>query len=879
MKKQLTRFVSLAAAVLILQPGPAMAFFPTQNRFAVSPAPIFDDQAVIEPLWHFLDRLLNTKVIGQLEARTARRAFGLNLRLAQTEAVSLSIEHGAARITLHERMLTLETLNQLAQAVHEADSNGQVHTIFITGIGNTFSRGVAFEEGLTRSQSETRSFLSYMNRVFDDLADVSKYKTTIALINGVAEGAGAQLALACTYRVAAPQAVISFPEVQNAIIPGGGGTQRLPRLIGATHAAELILTPRDLRAREARSLGLVDWVADNPAAVAENPKGLALLEKHLVPRFQERPTKVLDDLAQEIALRAREIQYLRRISSHVTSDSVEIDYAMYLESNHDIDTAEYMQFLNRIPSATLSNPDALLSETASAQSDFQKLPLLKRKLVLRSAHRFLRAIPSPEQFETRVNELRRESESYAPTALAAAEMAVNVGSAFSMDRGLRLEFLGYIVASVAPERDEALRILHDKGLPAFDGLRSWPPNRFDAHAVSEEAVQKAHDRIQTFIAQARKYQIDFKKLAARRESPPILNDQTPRDGFQALPYFRYRISNAQVQHKLSFIRRLAEVLGARNRLEASASDQTDAPRIAQNVQMMRRESAQFPDIAYVVYTPEGARTILEHDADAAEISVMISASPAFSAKMGWNPNALAEFESHTAPALDYVRQWAHDHGRTMPRLRGYVNCAWGYFSQEEPFLPSIDRLKELIEALYRAGVREIVLCDTVGRATPPDILPRIEHLLDLPKIAAMKDVTFAVHFHDGRWGLLNTLAALQDPRIKVVDTALANTGGSYSEVTGEVLDPGNVALSDLVFVLNALDVQTGIPLSSILEAERELERLTQEDFLAPNSPRRLFGLHRVPSASLARLDLLLRSGLMIPEVELNLSPQSQLAAS
>jgi enoyl-CoA hydratase/carnithine racemase len=85
-------------------------------------------------------------------------------------------------------------------------------------------------------------------------------RATIAAINGYALGGGLELALACDFRVCAEDSRFGLPEVLLGVIPGGGGTQRLPRLIGSSRAKELILTGRQMRAEEARSIGLVNRV-------------------------------------------------------------------------------------------------------------------------------------------------------------------------------------------------------------------------------------------------------------------------------------------------------------------------------------------------------------------------------------------------------------------------------------------------------------------------------------------------------------------------------------------------------------------------------------------------------------------------------------------
>ncbi|HEY6427252.1 MAG TPA: enoyl-CoA hydratase-related protein [Acidimicrobiales bacterium] len=99
-------------------------------------------------------------------------------------------------------------------------------------------------------------------------------RATIAAVNGFALGGGLELALACDFRVCAEDAGFGLPEVLLGVIPGGGGTQRLPRLIGASRAKELIMTGRQVRAEEARAVGLVNRVV-SPDEVLEAALGWA----------------------------------------------------------------------------------------------------------------------------------------------------------------------------------------------------------------------------------------------------------------------------------------------------------------------------------------------------------------------------------------------------------------------------------------------------------------------------------------------------------------------------------------------------------------------------------------------------------------------------
>jgi enoyl-CoA hydratase len=95
-------------------------------------------------------------------------------------------------------------------------------------------------------------------------------RATIAAVNGYALGGGLELALACDFRVCAEDSRFGLPEVLLGVIPGGGGTQRLPRLIGASRAKELVMTGRQLRADEALSIGLVNRAVASDSVLDES---------------------------------------------------------------------------------------------------------------------------------------------------------------------------------------------------------------------------------------------------------------------------------------------------------------------------------------------------------------------------------------------------------------------------------------------------------------------------------------------------------------------------------------------------------------------------------------------------------------------------------
>jgi enoyl-CoA hydratase/carnithine racemase len=160
-----------------------------------------------------------------------------------------------------ERMNSLSraTLLALGKATREAISNPSVRAIVVTGAGQkAFCAGADLKERQGMSENDIRVQVELYRSELGPL-DRSP-KPVIAAINGVAFGGGLELALVCDLRVAAAHAELALPETTLGIIPGAGGTQRLPRVVGEARAKELILLGRRISAHDALAWGLVNRV-------------------------------------------------------------------------------------------------------------------------------------------------------------------------------------------------------------------------------------------------------------------------------------------------------------------------------------------------------------------------------------------------------------------------------------------------------------------------------------------------------------------------------------------------------------------------------------------------------------------------------------------
>jgi enoyl-CoA hydratase len=159
--------------------------------------------------------------------------------------------------------LNQATIAELNAVFHDARDDAAVRGVILTGAGDkAFVAGadIGELEGVTAVEGERSS--TYGQEVLDLVENLGK--PVIAAINGFALGGGCETAMACTIRIAVEQARFGQPEVKLGLIPGGGGTQRLPRLIGKGRALQLILSGELISAQEAHRIGLVNEVV--PAA-------------------------------------------------------------------------------------------------------------------------------------------------------------------------------------------------------------------------------------------------------------------------------------------------------------------------------------------------------------------------------------------------------------------------------------------------------------------------------------------------------------------------------------------------------------------------------------------------------------------------------------
>jgi len=169
---------------------------------------------------------------------------------------------GILRLNRPERRNALNRtiLEAITEKVRALADDRSVRVLVITGSGGqAFCAGADLKERRGMSPQEVEAFIPLIR---DTMTAVANFpRPSIAAIDGVALGGGLELALGCDLRVAGRGATLGLPEVSLAIIPGAGGTQRLPRLIGLGHARDLILSGRRIDVDEALSMGLINRIA------------------------------------------------------------------------------------------------------------------------------------------------------------------------------------------------------------------------------------------------------------------------------------------------------------------------------------------------------------------------------------------------------------------------------------------------------------------------------------------------------------------------------------------------------------------------------------------------------------------------------------------
>ena len=190
---------------------------------------------------------------------------------------------------------------EINHALDEIAADKEIHAVILTGSGKHFCAGADLREPTSGGRVSVVSFISHLEDV---------RVPVICAINGSAMGGGCEIALACDIRIAAEGVKLGLPEISFGALPAGGGTQRLPRLVGAAKAKELILTGLPIDADEALRIGLVNHVV--PA-------------DELLPRCEE--------MAEVFAQRAR---FALSAAKYLINEGVKLDLEAGLKLEHQV---------------------------------------------------------------------------------------------------------------------------------------------------------------------------------------------------------------------------------------------------------------------------------------------------------------------------------------------------------------------------------------------------------------------------------------------------------------------------------------------------------------------------------------------------------------
>jgi enoyl-CoA hydratase/carnithine racemase len=189
-------------------------------------------------------------------------------------------ESGVAILTLNRpevmNSFNFAMLHALRDQIDSIRFKPEIRVVIITAAGEkAFCAGADLKERATLPPDKVKEYIFTIRNLFTSIEQLNK--AVIAAVNGIALGGGTELALACDMRIASTNAAMGLTETRLAIIPGAGGTQRLPRLVGRGKAKELIFTGQRIGAEEALRIGLVNQICEQKDLLDECKKMAAMI--------------------------------------------------------------------------------------------------------------------------------------------------------------------------------------------------------------------------------------------------------------------------------------------------------------------------------------------------------------------------------------------------------------------------------------------------------------------------------------------------------------------------------------------------------------------------------------------------------------------------
>jgi enoyl-CoA hydratase/carnithine racemase len=236
------------------------------------------------------------------------------------EVVRLEVEGGIGTIRLDRppmNALSRQVQEEIRAAADEASERSDVRAVVVYGGEKVFAAGADVKEMARWTYAQVVDEGARLQSSFTAVAGIPK--PTVAAITGYALGGGLELALCCDFRVAGDNAKLGQPEIQLGVIPGAGGTQRLPRLVGPSRAKDIVYTGRFVGADEALAIGLVNKVVAPDDVYAE---ARAMVERFVTgPSYALRAAKEAIDRGLEVDLATGlEIERLQFTGLFATED-------------------------------------------------------------------------------------------------------------------------------------------------------------------------------------------------------------------------------------------------------------------------------------------------------------------------------------------------------------------------------------------------------------------------------------------------------------------------------------------------------------------------------------------------------------------------------
>ena len=209
----------------------------------------------------------------------------------QQPLAKLYKENGIAVIVLDNgpmNVMCKEMIRQLDEVFEAIAADPEVIAVVLTGSGErAFMAGADIKEFPNQMKLSEEEMVGYSLKVHTTLNKLDFLnRPTIAAVNGVAFGGGCELALLCDIRIAEEHALFALPEIKLGLLPGGGGTQRLPRLIGEARAKEMMYTGDPITAQKAQEIGLVNQVVPKGEGLATAKKLAQIISQRSLPVLQ-----------------------------------------------------------------------------------------------------------------------------------------------------------------------------------------------------------------------------------------------------------------------------------------------------------------------------------------------------------------------------------------------------------------------------------------------------------------------------------------------------------------------------------------------------------------------------------------------------------------